>query len=94
MHLGGSYLRFRTGRFAVEAREECLQSLAFIDLFAGLRGIRLPIDELGYRRVFSSEWDAAARRTYMRNLGEIPMLQDGKIARQRGEPKPMGFPCP
>ena len=30
---------------------------SLIDLFAGIGGIRLPFNELGYRCVFSSEWD-------------------------------------
>lgn len=32
-------------------------SRTFIDLFAGIGGIRLPFSELGYQCVFSSEWD-------------------------------------
>ncbi len=31
--------------------------IRFIDLFAGIGGIILPFDELGYKCVFSSEWD-------------------------------------
>lgn len=33
--------------------------IRFIDLFAGIGGIRIPFDELGYECVFSSEWDKA-----------------------------------
>src|SRR5690242_18379406 len=36
----------------------------FIDLFAGIGGIRMPFDELGGRCVFTSEWDSYAQRTY------------------------------
>lgn len=36
----------------------------FIDLFAGIGGIRIPFDEMGYHCVFSSEWDAKACQTY------------------------------
>ena len=41
----------------------------FIDLFAGIGGIRLPFEELGYECVFSSEWDKKACETYYANFG-------------------------
>lgn len=44
----------------------------FIDLFAGIGGIRLPFTELGYDCVFSSEWDKFAQSTYFANFGEMP----------------------
>lgn len=68
----------------------------FIDLFAGIGGIRLPFDELGYKCVFSSEWDAAACQTYEANFGEKPY---GDITAIRSEDIPKhdlllaGFPC-
>ena len=43
-----------------------------IDLFAGIGGIRLPFNELGYKCVFSSEWDKHAQKTYFANFGEMP----------------------
>ena len=45
---------------------------SLIDLFAGIGGIRLPFNELGYRCVFSSEWDKYAQQTYFANFGEMP----------------------
>ncbi len=44
----------------------------FIDLFAGIGGFRLPLQELGGRCVFTSEWDKAAQSTYFKNYGEFP----------------------
>jgi len=44
----------------------------FIDLFAGIGGIRLPFQQLGGECVFSSEWDKFAQRTYAANYGEVP----------------------
>ena len=44
----------------------------FIDLFAGIGGIRIPFQELGGLCVFSSEWDKHAQTTYRINFGEIP----------------------
>tara|TARA_Y100000296_G_C5164606_1_gene253861 strand:+ start:159 stop:1469 length:1311 start_codon:yes stop_codon:yes gene_type:complete len=44
----------------------------FIDLFAGIGGIRLPFQRLNGKCVFSSEWDKFAQKTYLANFGEMP----------------------
>ena len=44
----------------------------FIDLFAGIGGFRVVMQNLGGKCVFSSEWDSAAQRTYFANYGEMP----------------------
>lgn len=44
----------------------------FIDLFAGIGGFRLAMQNLGGKCVFSSEWDEKAQITYRENFGEIP----------------------
>ena len=44
----------------------------FIDLFAGIGGIRIPFQELGGECVFTSEWDKFAQKTYRLNFGEEP----------------------
>ncbi|MGC7892788.1 DNA cytosine methyltransferase [Vibrio anguillarum] len=44
----------------------------FIDLFAGIGGIRLPFQQLGGECVFTSEWDKFAQKTYLANYGEMP----------------------
>ena len=41
----------------------------YIDLFAGIGGIRIPFQELGGRCVFTSEWDSFAQKTYKMNFG-------------------------
>ena len=41
----------------------------YIDLFAGIGGIRIPFQELGGRCVFTSEWDSFAQKTYKINFG-------------------------
>ena len=43
----------------------------FIDLFAGIGGIRIPFEELGGECVFSSEWDKYSQMTYEANFGEM-----------------------
>ena len=44
----------------------------FIDLFAGIGGFRIAMQNLGGKCVFSSEWDDQAKRTYEANFGEVP----------------------
>lgn len=51
----------------------------FIDLFAGIGGIRIPFQELNGSCVFSSEWDAHAQKTYRVNYGETPAGDIRKI---------------
>lgn len=44
----------------------------FIDLFAGIGGFRLAMQNLGGKCVFTSEWDEQAQKTYKANFGEVP----------------------
>lgn len=70
--------------------------MTFIDLFAGTGGIRIPFEELGYKCVFTSEWDKFAQKTYAANFNEIPQ---GDITEVKSEDIPpfnillAGFPC-
>lgn len=72
------------------------KNLTFIDLFAGIGGLRIPFDELGFKCVFSSEWDKAAQKTYEANFGKIPHGDITKIPAfqiPRHEILLAGFPC-
>ncbi len=68
----------------------------FIDLFAGIGGIRLAFEGVGGRCVFSSEIDRAAQQTYEANFDEMP---EGDITQIPPESIPDhdvllgGFPC-
>ena len=68
----------------------------FIDLFAGIGGMRLAFEKAGGECVFSSEWDRFAQQTYQSNFDEVPF---GDITRidEREIPKydivTAGFPC-
>lgn len=68
----------------------------FIDLFAGIGGIRIPFDEFGGKCVFSSEWDKFAQQTYEANFGDKPL---GDITKIDEKDIPSfdillaGFPC-
>lgn len=44
----------------------------FIDLFAGIGGFRIALQNLGGKCVFTSEWDVQAKKTYEVNFGEVP----------------------
>lgn len=68
----------------------------FIDLFAGIGGMRLALQKLNGKCVFSSEWDLQAQVTYSTNFGEVPFGDITKI--DAGDvPKHnilvAGFPC-
>lgn len=49
-----------------------LGEFTFIDLFAGIGGFRIALQELGGKCVFSSEFNQHAQRSYELNFGEIP----------------------
>ncbi|MGL4562707.1 MAG: DNA (cytosine-5-)-methyltransferase [Brevinema sp.] len=69
---------------------------SFIDLFAGIGGIKIPFTELKGKCVFSSEWDKFAQKTYRVNHGEEPQ---GDITQIDPNTIPdhdlllAGFPC-
>jgi DNA (cytosine-5)-methyltransferase 1 len=48
------------------------RSFRFIDLFAGIGGFRIGLQENGGKCVFSCEWDPKAKETYLQNYAEIP----------------------
>jgi len=68
----------------------------FIDLFAGIGGIRTAFESLGAKCVYSSEWDKDCQLTYEANFGEKP---DGDITKVNPANIPNhdiltgGFPC-
>lgn len=70
----------------------------FIDLFAGIGGFRMALQNLGGKCVFSSEWDAQAQKTYLLNYGEVPFGDITKEATKDFIPDDFdilcaGFPC-
>lgn len=83
----------KTAPFACNGKKS---SFKFIDLFAGIGGIRLPFQQLGGKCVFTSEWDKFAQKTYLANFGEMP---NGDITKIRAADIADhdillgGFPC-
>ena len=47
---------------------EAPPAFRFIDLFAGIGGLRLGFESIGGRCVFTSEWDAWSQKTYTANF--------------------------
>jgi DNA (cytosine-5)-methyltransferase 1 len=68
----------------------------FIDLFAGIGGMRMAFEARGGRCAFSSEWDRYCQRTYFENFGIVPQ---GDITKIDEDDIPdhdvllAGFPC-
>jgi DNA (cytosine-5)-methyltransferase 1 len=68
----------------------------FIDLFAGIGGIRLAYQNLGGKCVFSSEYNKFAKVTYEANFGEVPFGDITKISEKTIPDHDIllaGFPC-
>ena len=75
-----------------------LPKFEFIDLFAGIGGFRLALQNLGGECVFTSEWDKDAKRTYKANFGETPFGDITKEETKKYIPDGFqvlcaGFPC-
>ena len=68
----------------------------FIDLFAGIGGMRLAYESAGARCVYSNEWNKYSQQTYYANFGVQP---DGDITKVAARSIPShdilvaGFPC-
>lgn len=71
-------------------------NFSFIDLFAGIGGIRIPFQEAGGYCSFTSEWDKFSQKTYKINFGHEP---SGDITKIKPNEVPnhdillAGFPC-
>lgn len=70
----------------------------FVDLFAGIGGFRLAMQNLGGKCVFTSEWDKEAQKTYRANFGEVPFGDITKEETKKNIPNDFdvlcaGFPC-
>jgi DNA (cytosine-5)-methyltransferase 1 len=70
----------------------------FIDLFAGIGGFRLALQNLGGKCVFTSEWDEQAKKTYQANFGDRPFGDITKEVTKQFIPDNFdmlcaGFPC-
>ena len=87
-------------RMEIEARrpETSDSDFSFIDLFAGIGGLRKAMEGAGGRCVFTSEWDKYAQQTYHANFpdnraiaGDIRKVDAGDIPDH--DVLVAGFPC-
>lgn len=68
----------------------------FIDLFAGIGGFRIPMQELKGKCVFTSEFNYWAQKTYEHNFGEVPFGDITKLDLSivpKHDILAAGFPC-
>lgn len=75
------------------------RSFRFVDLFAGIGGIRLAFESIGGRCVMTSEWNSFARTTYEANFPSEGHRFEGDITQVNAADIPdhdvllAGFPC-
>ena len=87
-----SYVTDIKKRYQMADRE----GFSFIDLFAGIGGMRLGFERAGCHCVYSSEWNKYSQQTYFANFGEQP---EGDITQVIATDIPdhdilvAGFPC-
>lgn len=83
--------------------EPAASQFRFIDLFAGIGGLRRPFEEIGGKCVFTAEWDRYSRQTYTTNFHDNPFdhVLAGDVRPYAEEPWKVpehdvllaGFPC-
>ncbi len=82
----------------VRQRHQNNNSFTFVDLFAGIGGFRIALEQLGGRCVYASEFNVSAQKSYGMNHGVIPF---GDITLQTNKDRIpehvdvlcAGFPC-
>lgn len=84
--------------FTSGMRTPVRDDFTFIDLFAGVGGMRMAFEEHGGRCVFTSEWDSYANKTYLANFaidhpitGDITRVDAGDVPDH--DVLLAGFPC-
>lgn len=87
-----------TLRAAARAKSSAGESFTFIDLFAGIGGMRKGFEPIGGRCVFTSEWDRFSVETYLANhecdhevAGDITEVPVAEIPEH--DVLLAGFPC-
>lgn len=79
-----------------QKKKKNTHKFTFIDLFAGIGGMRLAFEEAGGECVYSNEWNKFSQQTYMANFGDMP---DGDITQVNADDildhdiLVAGFPC-
>ena len=79
-----------------QKKKKYTHKFTFIDLFAGIGGMRLAFEEAGGECVYSNEWNKFSQQTYMANFGDMP---EGDITQVNADDildhdiLVAGFPC-
>ena len=83
--------------------EQNSDTFRFIDLFAGIGGLRLPFERIGGKCIFTSEWDRFSQQTYLANfpdddeghqfVGDIRPFADNPDLIPEHDVLIGGFPC-
>lgn len=94
-------LRLLTGDHVASSHKD--GRFRFIDLFAGIGGLRLGFESIGGKCIFTSEWDKYAEKTYHANFQDDPFAHQsvGDIRPYGADPSLIpefdvllaGFPC-
>lgn len=72
------------------------KKFTFIDLFAGIGGVRIAFERVGGKCVFTSEWDESCQIMYEVNFGERPFGDITKVVADKVPDHDIltgGFPC-
>ncbi len=72
------------------------RQFTFIDLFAGIGGMRIAFERAGGHCVYSSEWNKYSQQTYFANFGEQPegdITQISALSIPDHDILVAGFPC-
>lgn len=83
----------------VDVDDHGAATFRFIDLFAGIGGIRIAFERVGGKCIFTSEWDDYAQKTYVENHGDDRHEIAGDITKVSAKDIPdhdvllAGFPC-
>ncbi len=83
-------------QFKADIMKSEISEFRYIDLFAGIGGIRLGFDKAGGECVFSSEWNNHCRKAYWENFNEMPHGDINEIdpaSVPQHEILTAGFPC-
>lgn len=92
--IAGSIMQSLSNQSQVGGKKNSL--FTFIDLFAGIGGMRIAFENNGGDCVYSNEWNKYSQQTYFANFGEQP---DGDITKVDARMIPdhdilvAGFPC-
>ena len=85
---------YRTGLFT---NEDKAPDFSFVDIFAGIGGMRLGFESIGGACVFTCEWDKYSQQTYRSNFGEDEIAGDiRQVPADAIPPHDLllaGFPC-